>query len=255
MNLKKCTISLLAALACHVAWAAGDLTPETLAAKYPPGSIQSEETAEQALREVDQQRAGVEQKFATGQHDCYSRFFATNCLDAAKEERRVALAQIRKVEVDANAYIRSARVVERDRKLAAKREHDAANPPTPIGETAPKQNSSSPADHDPNEGARRSAEHDAKAKAQQQQDAAKAPERAAKAEAYNKKVADAEQRQRDVAQKKAEKQKDAENKAAKAAKSQKPGSAGVSASGSASASASASAAPVPASTPAAPSKP
>jgi len=249
MNLKKCTISLLAALACHAAWAAGDLTPEGLAAKYPPGSIQTEETAEQALREVDQQRSGVEQKFATEQHDCYSKFFATNCLDAAKEERRVALAQIRKVEVDANAYIRSARVVERDRKLAAKREHDAANPPTPIGETAPKQDSSNPADHDPNEGARRVAEHDAKVKAQQQQDAAKAAERAAKVEAYNKKVADAEQRQREVAQKKEEKQKDAENKAAKAAKSQKPGTTAASAS----ASASASAAPVPASTPVAPS--
>ena len=97
MNFTKRTISMLAflALAGQVARADGGLTPEGLAAKYPSGSIQTQESAEQALREVDQQRAAVEQKFATEQYDCYSQFFATKCLDAAKEERRVALAQIR----------------------------------------------------------------------------------------------------------------------------------------------------------------
>ena len=220
MNFTKRTISLLAILmlACHAtAWADGDLTPEGLAAKYPGGSIQTQETAEQALREVDQQRAGVEQKFALKQHDCCSKFFATNCLDSAKEERRIALAQIRKVEVDANSYVRAARVVVRDRNLAEKQARDAANPPKPLSDVAPKPAIQS-APHDPNEGARRIAEHDAKVKAEQQDEAAKTPERAAKAEAYNKKVADAEQRQRDVAQKKAEKQKEAEEKAAKAQK-------------------------------------
>ncbi len=220
MNFTKRTICLSAVLmlACHsVAWAEGDLTPEGLAAKYPSGSIQTQESAEQALREVDQQRAAVEQKFADEQHTCYSKFFATNCLDSAKEERRIALAQIRKVEVDANSYIRSARVVERDRNLADKRARDAANPPKPLTDVAPKSNAQS-APHDPDEGARRITEHDAKVKAQQQEEAAQAPERAAKAEAYHKKVSDAEARQRDVAQKKAEKQKEAEEKAAKAQK-------------------------------------
>jgi len=218
MNFKKCTIGLSAALTlvCHTAaWADGDMTPEGLAAKYPSGSIQTQESADQALREVDQQRAAVEQKFAVQQHECYSKFFATDCLDAAKEERRVALAQIRKVEVDANSYVRSARVVERDRNLAEKRARDAANPPKPLTDVAPKPASQS-APHDPSEGTRRIAEHDAKVKAQQQEEEARAPERAAKVEAYNKKVAEAEQRQRDVAQKKAEKKKEAEDKAAKA---------------------------------------
>ncbi|HEX7644783.1 MAG TPA: hypothetical protein VF472_21485 [Burkholderiaceae bacterium] len=221
MNLTKSTVGLLAILMLARAgsvWAE-DLTPDGLAAKYPSGSIQTQETAEQALREVDQQRGAVEQKFADQQHGCYSKFFATKCLDAAKEERRVALAQIRKVEVDANAYIRAARVVERDRNLAEKRARDAANPPKPLGEAASKQ-SGQTSSHDPNEGERRITAHEAKLKAAQQNEAANAADRAAKVEAYNKKVADAEQRQREVAQKKAEKQKEAEQKAAKAAKAQ-----------------------------------
>lgn len=232
--MNKCTIGLL--LALTLAWGsavAEDLTPAGLAAKYPSGSIQTEETAEQALREVDQQRGAVEQKFADQQHDCYSKFFATKCLDAAKEERRVALAQIRKVEVDANSYIRAARVVERDRNLAEKRARDAANPPKPLGEAASKQGNQT-APHDPNEGERRIAEHEAKVKAAQQDEAAKASDRAAKVEAYNKKVADAEQRQREVAQKKAEKQKEAEQKAAKAAKAQPSSSTSASSSAAAS---------------------
>jgi|GEM_PF-1593551 hypothetical protein len=225
MNFTKCiklTTGLLAMLAMvsHVARADGDLTPDGLVAKYPSGTIQTQETADQALREVDQQRAAVEQKFATVQHDCYSKFFATKCLDAAKEERRVSLAQIRKVEVEANSYTRANRVVERDRNLAEKRARDAANPPKPLSDTTAKQPSAQAAPHDPNEGPRRIADHDAKVKAQQQDEAGKADERAAKAEAYKKKVADAEQRQRDVAQKKAEKQAEAEKKAAKAAKAE-----------------------------------
>ena len=240
MNFKTFTIIALLAW-CGCAWADSDLTPDLLAAKYPSGSIQTQDMADQALREVDQQRGAVEQKFATEQHDCYAKFFATKCLDAAKEERRVALAQIRKVEVDANAYIRAARVVERDRNLAEKRARDAANPPKPLTEAAPKQNGDA-APHDAGETERRVAEHDAKLKAQQQQEAANSGERAAKAEAYKQKVADAEQRQHEVAQKKAEKQKEAEQKAAKAqkdaaAKGQPPASAPA-ASSSASASAS-----------------
>ncbi|MBV8634453.1 MAG: hypothetical protein JO002_08195 [Burkholderiaceae bacterium] len=220
MKFMKCTLLAVLILAGQAGALAQELTPDALAAKYPSGSIQTQETAEQALREVDQQRGAVEQKFADQQHDCYSRFFATKCLDAAKEERRVSLAQIRKVEVDANAYIRAARVVERDRNLAEKRARDAANPPKPLTEVAaPKQNSQS-APHDPDEGEHRIAAHEAKVKAQQQNEAAKVSERAAKFEAYNKKVADAEKRQQEVAQKKAEKQQEAEQKAAKAAKSQ-----------------------------------
>jgi len=117
---------------------------------------------------------------------------------------------------------------------------DASAPAKPLTDVAPKPASQS-APHDPSEGTRRIAEHDAKVKAQQQEEEARAPERAAKVEAYNKKVADAEQRQRDVAQKKAEKQAEAEKKAAKAkaqqdasaAKGQAPASASASSSASA----------------------
>lgn len=222
MNLKSYTIGLFAvllALACHVAAAQdGTLTPEGLAAKYPSGSIQTSEMADQALKDVDAQRAAVEQKYAGEQHVCYSKFFATSCLDAAKESRRIALGQIRKVEVDANAFIRSARVAQRDHDLAEKRAREANSPPKPLADAPTKQADEPVNAHTASDGERRVAEHEAKVKAKQQEDAGKSSVRAEKAAAFEKKAADAEARQRDVAAKKAEKQRQAEEKAQKAAK-------------------------------------
>jgi len=222
MNLKTCTIGLAAMLLLlagpgAMAQEAG-LTPGGLAAKYPSGSIQSSETADQALREVELQRTAVEQKYAEEQRVCYSKFFATSCLDTAKESRRVALGLIRKVEVDANAFIRTARVAQRDHDLAEKRARDASNPPKPIADTPAKPSDQEVAPHKGNEGERHVAEHESKVKARAQEEAAKAPERAEKAAAFDKKAADAEARQRDVAAKKAEKQRQAEEKAQKVEK-------------------------------------
>ena len=222
MNLKTCTIGLAAMLLVLAGQGAmaqdAGLTPTGLAARYPSGSIQSSEAADQALREVEQQRAAVEHKYADEEHICYSKFFATSCLDKAKESRRVALGLIRNVEVDANAFIRTARVAQRDHDLAEKRARDASNPPKPITDNPAKETSEAIAPHSGNEGERHVADHEAKVKARAQEEAAKAPERADKAAAFDKKAADAEARQRDVAAKKAEKQRQAEEKAQKAEK-------------------------------------
>jgi len=222
MNFKTCTIGLAAMLLALAGQGAtaqdAGLTPAGLAAKYPGGSIQSSETADQALREVEQQRTAVEQKYADEQHVCYSKFFATSCLDKAKDSRRVALGLIRKVEVDANAFIRTARVAQRDHDLAEKRAREATSPPKPLADVPAKQAEQENAGHSGSDAEHRVAEHEVKVKVRAQEEAAKASERAEKAAAFDKKAADAEARQRDVAAKKAEKQRQAEEKAQKAEK-------------------------------------
>jgi colicin import membrane protein len=219
---------------------AGAATPDGLAARYPGGSIQSSDTANRALVEVEQQRNALEQKYATEEHDCYAKFFATSCVDAAKERRRTGMAQIRKVEVEANAFIRADRVVQRDKKLAEKRAQDAANPPKPLADLPVKQ-AAQPAEDRAKENQQRLANHEAKLEQRKRDEANDAPTRAANVAAFEKKAQDAKKRQEDVAAKKAEKARQAAAKAASAA-SKAPA---ASASGS-------SAQPVPSVTPATP---
>lgn len=198
--------------------ATGAATPDGLAARYPGGSIQSSETANRALVEVEQQRNALEQKYASEEHDCYAKFFATSCVDAAKERRRTGMAQIRKVEVEANAFIRADRVVQRDKKLAEKRAQDAANPPKPLADLPVKQ-AVQPAEDRASENQQRLANHEAKLVQRKRDETNDAPTRAANVAAFEKKAQDAKKRQEDVAAKKAEKAKQAAAKAASAAAS------------------------------------
>ncbi len=88
--------------------------------RYPVGSIQTHEVAERALVDLAQVRKAIEARFAADQHDCYPKFFTTSCLNKVKESRRVDLLAVKPIEVEANAYIRQARVTERDRRQAEK---------------------------------------------------------------------------------------------------------------------------------------
>jgi colicin import membrane protein len=186
------------------------ITPEGLVARYPTGSIQSSDMAKRALAEVDLQRATLDRKYAAQQHVCYTQFLATSCLDEAKESRRLALAQIRKVEVEANSFVRGARVVERDQRLAEKRANETR--PKPVTEPNPEL----PAKHveHSGDGDQRVARHEAKLREQQQAEKDNAPKRAEDIAAYEKKAKDAAARQHDVAAKKAEKERHAAAKAA-----------------------------------------
>jgi len=102
---------------------------ENLVKRYPAGSIQSIEVADQALEEVSRARAGTEALFAEDERACYSKFFATSCLQNAKERRRYALAQLRRIEVEAGGFKRHARVLARDRDLAEKQMKDELEAP------------------------------------------------------------------------------------------------------------------------------
>lgn len=91
-----------------------------VAERYPAGSIQSQEVAAQALAAVIEARTTIEARFAAEQRGCYQKFFTTSCLDKATERRRVDLLVVKPIEVEANSYVRHARVAERDRRVAEK---------------------------------------------------------------------------------------------------------------------------------------
>jgi hypothetical protein len=56
-----------------------------------------------------------------------NKFFMTRCIDEAKDMRRAALHNIRKIEVEANAFLRKDKAAERERTIA-ERQSRAARP-------------------------------------------------------------------------------------------------------------------------------
>ncbi len=196
--------------------------------EVPPPPVTSSAQADQQLAAVARERAGIEARYAERERVCYDKFFVTSCLDEAKERRRSALSAQRAIEVQAERFKRQAVVDERDRKLAEAdkkyREEEArlaAEPPAPARAVqevpAPR----------PSTVQQRVAERDARLKASQAKVAAEAPQRAKNVRDFERRKADSEERQRDVARKKAERAakaaKKAEEDAARAAKAANPG--------------------------------
>ena len=184
--------------------AAALLSAGAHAAPQAPAPLQSVEQADRELARVARERAAIEAVFGAAEQVCYTKFWTTNCLDAAKEKRRSGLASLRVVEVEAERYKRKAAVDQRDRELAkAEQEFQeqqariAAAPPKPPREAA----DTAPPKPAPVE---RAAQHGAKARPTAAQDQADAAQRAANVAAFEKKRQDAEQRQREVTAKKAE---------------------------------------------------
>ena len=207
IRLRALAVALSAALlgAC----ASQDVVPR----EVPPPPVTSVAQADQQLAAVARERAAIEARFAERERVCYDKFFVNNCLDEAKERRRSALAAQRAIEVQAERFKRQAIVEERDRNLAeAERRFKeqearlAAEPPKPAPEPAPPpRKPAAPA---------RMAEHNARLRAEQKDEAANAAKRAQNVRDYEARKAQSEERQRKVAQRKAE-------KAAKAAKEAK----------------------------------
>jgi hypothetical protein len=212
------------ALAQSASAAAGGAASETLLQDFPAGSIQSVETAELALTEIEQQRSRIEASFAESELACYPKFFATSCLDAAKEQRREALAELRPIEVEANAYKRRARAAERDKALADKRAEEEAQASQRASEqkereaaaseqeAAVSQKTKKARDADQkavNAGADdRVGRHAAKVRQLQAEEAANAQKRAENVAHHEKKVRQAQTHQQEIAAKKAEKERE-----------------------------------------------
>src|SRR3990172_12777682 len=67
---------------------------------FPAGTIRTADMADQALADVSMVRTQIESQFTVEEDACYPTFFASSCLDDAKERRRAALARIRPVEIE-----------------------------------------------------------------------------------------------------------------------------------------------------------
>lgn len=180
------------------------------AAQQPKQAVVPVTTVEQAdarLAQVKEERDATERAYAAGEAVCYTKFFVNNCLDKAKEQRRLRLGELRAIEIDANYFKRKHVVEERDRDLEQRARKDAddaarnaANPPKPRAAAAarpqPKPMLKTPA--------QRQTEHDARNRDRAAQDAAQAGERAKKVEQYEAKQVESKQRQEEIARKQAE---------------------------------------------------
>lgn len=180
----------------------------------------SVEQADARLAEVAQGRAAVQAEYDAAEQVCNAKFFVNYCLDEVKEKRRVALAGLRAIEVEANQFKRKAAVDKRDAELAERVRKDQEelarrqeNPPAPPVEREPAKPVAKPGASL----AQRQAEYDAKVQAQAAKDAAEAPMRAASVAAFEKKKAESEKRQAEVAAKKAAKEEKLRKREAEAA--------------------------------------
>ncbi|GIZ52591.1 hypothetical protein [Noviherbaspirillum aridicola] len=202
-------------LAAGAAWAQTPAAQDAaeLAARYPKGSIDSVEAADKALEEVARVRGAINARFEQEEQACLPKFFATSCIDKAKDKQREDLKRLRPIELESNTIKRQARVEKRDADLAdrqekaeAKRQEAEAMPPA-----APRQpklaapEKSAPAGR-PQTTEERVAEHEARLRAREAKEQAEAPERAARAAAYERKVQASKARQEEVARRKAEKE-------------------------------------------------
>ncbi|MFB9288743.1 hypothetical protein ACFFTM_10285 [Pseudoduganella plicata] len=184
---------------------AGSAVAQQLNQNVPPA-----ETVEQAdtrLAQVKEERAAAEREFATQEAVCYTKFFVNNCLDKAKEQRRLRLSELRAIEIDASHFKRKHAVDERDRELEQRARKDAedaaknaAKPPAPKADPADKPRPR-PLAKTP---AQRQAEHDARVRERAAQEAAGAGERARKVEQFQAKQAESKERQEEIARKQAE---------------------------------------------------
>ncbi|HWW69915.1 MAG TPA: hypothetical protein VN089_08245, partial [Duganella sp.] len=80
--------------------------------------------ADATLARVAKERETVNAEYAASEAVCYDKFFVNNCLDKAKEKRRVELANLRALEVEAEHFKRADSVARRDADLAERARKD-----------------------------------------------------------------------------------------------------------------------------------
>lgn len=89
-----------------------------------PATFASADDAKAALDRVAAERSEVGARYASQERECLKKFFTTACLDAAKDQQRVALGRLRTTEVEAKAFLRRDRVARSDQALEQKRLDD-----------------------------------------------------------------------------------------------------------------------------------
>lgn len=214
-----CMLAL--ALAAPLAAAAQGVGQDVIGEPKVP-QTHSVEQADAKLAEVARARAVLDAEYAASEQVCYTRFFVNHCLDKAKEKRRLAMAGLRAVEVEASYFKRRDSVEKRDAELAERVRKDEAvaaqRALTPAAPPAVQEEAPAPQGKPGLSAGQREAEHKARMQRQAAEDAANAGQRAANVAAFERKKAESEQRQAQIAAKKAEKAAKAARQAEEAAK-------------------------------------
>ncbi len=117
-SLKTLFLSLPALLAALWVTAAIAGPEAELVARYPAKSIASVPQADMALEEVKPVREQIERLYADEQAQCYERFLVASCLVEVRDKRRKSMQAVRRVEVEAKAFLRKDKADERDRAVA-----------------------------------------------------------------------------------------------------------------------------------------
>lgn len=197
---------------------------------WPYGSIVTVEQAAQALKEATVRREKIEQDYVRAQGVCFDQFFMTACNDRGKERRRIALAEVRAVEVEANYINRRDRADQRDKSLEARTAQEQAEAPQRLQDTLAREKAAAAKATDRAANAvkaqdaqqrevavdplARQRAFDAKAAQQKASEQAGQAQRAANVTAFDKKQVDAAAHQKQVAERKAKKLADQQAKAA-----------------------------------------
>jgi hypothetical protein len=130
-------IGLIAMLAMLAACASKPPAVDTdVKIDFPPDDIiTSVVQADSDLKLVVLARAQIDWRYRQKEQICYDKFFMNSCLQDARDEKRVDLARVKKVEVAANFFKRKQQVEDMDRNLVEK---NVANP-LPVPNPGPSQ--------------------------------------------------------------------------------------------------------------------
>ena len=217
-------------------------SPESLARKYPAGSIASVEQADVAIQESQAEIKEIETRYADAEYACYSKFFSSPCVDKAKETRRLSLNMVRPIEVEGKAFKRRETARKRDDLLEEQRARDASEAPARAEQEKINQQKSAqkaadvaarqaapekqplarkpvtprPESQSAGDGRDRIAEHAARMERARAEEAANEQKRAQNIADYQRKAVESQERQRKVEQKKAEAEQKARERAANA---------------------------------------
>ncbi len=196
--------------------------PAGVAGRYHEGTIQSIDTADAALVDVGKERPKIEARFIAEEQACHPKFFATSCLEKAKERRRSDLMQLRKIEIEAHTFKRQARVAERDQALANKQAADRLQQgknaevatENPVESRQQEKTPEATRNVQTKIFSNRSARHETKLKQISLDEAADAKKRMENVAAYEAKTAQALARQKKIESNKAEKEQKRKSKQA-----------------------------------------
>jgi len=192
-----------------------------MSARYPRGSINSVDVAEQAKVDLARVRSMLAVQFAAAESACYEKFFTNSCIDKAKEEQRGGMAALRPIDLEAGAFLRQDRVAQRDKALEELRIKSEAEAQERLRQQPENEEKAA---RKATESARREQEgqarqatsagvpdnrlqrHEEKLQRLRLENAGKEQERAKNIAAYERKQKEAAERQRELAEKKAQKQ-------------------------------------------------